>query len=116
MHECVLSARRYVARGVRALDFAKALIDHGMHPPTVYFPQIVPEALMIEPTETESKETLDRFIAALLELADLAERNPGALRASPRSTPVGRLDEVAAARHPDLRWTPTVSAQKGERQ
>jgi len=114
MHEFVLSAKKTAARGVRALDFAKALIDRGFHPPTVYFPLIVPEALMIEPTETESRETLDRFIKTMLDLADLAERDPEALRSAPRTTPVGRLDEVAAARRPDLRWRPP--AERGPAQ
>ncbi len=115
MHECVFSAKSFAAKGVHALDFAKALIDRGLHPPTVYFPLIVPEALMIEPTETETRETLDRFVDALLELADLADRDPEALHAAPRTTPVGRLDEVAAARHPDLRWRPpAISSHLGD--
>jgi glycine dehydrogenase subunit 2 len=103
LHECVLSAARQAERGVRALDIAKALIDRGFHPPTVYFPLVVKEALMIEPTETESKEELDRFIAAMLEIADLAERDPARFRTMPETTPVCRPDEVKAAR--DLRLT-----------
>jgi len=102
MHECVLSASRQAKKGVRAMDIAKALIDRGFHPPTVYFPLTVPEAIMVEPTETESKETLDEFIAALVEIARLAEEDPEAIKSCPKTTPVGRLDEVAAARKPDL--------------
>ncbi len=101
-HECVLSAARQAKHGVRALDIAKALIDRGFHPPTVYFPLTVPEALMIEPTETESKETLDQFIAAMIEIAGLAEREPDRIKACPVNTPVDRLDEARAARKPDL--------------
>ncbi len=102
MHEFVLSASRQKALGVRALDIAKALIDRGFHPPTVYFPLVVDEALMIEPTETESKEMLDAFADAMVEIARLAESDPDALHAAPVSTPVRRLDEVAAARKPRL--------------
>ncbi len=101
-HECVLSAARQATRGVHAMDIAKALIDRGMHPPTVYFPLTVPEAIMIEPTETESKETLDEFIAAMTEIAALGKANPGEVTKCPTSTPVGRLDDVRAARQPDL--------------
>ena len=101
-HEFVLSASRQAKNGVRALDIAKALIDRGFHPPTVYFPLIVPEAMMIEPTETESKEVLDAFIAAMIEIAELAESSPAEITACPRTTPVGRLDETLAARKPDL--------------
>ena len=105
MHECVFSAARQAKRGVRAIDIAKALIDRGFHPPTVHFPLIVKEALMIEPTETESKETLDAFIDAMIEIAKLAESDPAALTGAPVTTPVGRLDEAKAAREPDLRWS-----------
>ncbi len=101
-HEFVLSASRQAERGVRALDIAKALIDRGYHPPTVYFPLIVAEAMMVEPTETESKETLDAFIAAMIEIAELAQSNPDELKGCPRTTVVGRLDETLAARKPDL--------------
>ncbi|NMA43456.1 MAG: aminomethyl-transferring glycine dehydrogenase subunit GcvPB [Oligosphaeraceae bacterium] len=103
MHECVLSASRQGAKGVRALDIAKALLDKGFHAPTVYFPLIVPEALMIEPAETESKQTLDDFCEAMIDIAKQAEENPEALKNAPLSTPVGRLDEVGAARNPILR-------------
>ena len=101
-HECVFSASRQVPKGVHAADVAKGLIDRGFHPPTVYFPLTVPEAMMIEPTETESRQTLDAFIEAMIEIARLAETDPATLTGAPRTTPVGRLDEVAAARRPDL--------------
>ncbi len=104
MHEFVISARRQKALGVRTLDIAKRLIDFGFHPPTVYFPLIVEEAMMIEPTETESKETLDCFIEALVAIAREVEENPETVKAAPASTGVGRLDEVAAARQPRLHW------------
>lgn len=102
MHEFILSAARQADGGVCALDIAKALIDYGFHPPTVYFPLIVKEALMIEPTETESKETLDAFIQAMREIAEKAETAPDEVRAAPRKTPVNRPDEVKAAREVDL--------------
>lgn len=85
-------------------DIAKALIDRGYHPPTVYFPLIVPEAMMIEPTETESRETLDGFIAAMLDIAREARENPESLHSAPVTTPVGRPDEVAAARKPVVKY------------
>lgn len=101
-HECVLSAIRQAKAGVRALDIAKALIDYGFHPPTIYFPLTVKECLMIEPTETESKETLDAFCDAMIEIARLAEEDPESLHDTPRTTPVSRLDEVKAARELDV--------------
>jgi len=104
MHEFVASAARQKALGVRALDIAKRLIDYGFHPPTVYFPLIVAEALMIEPTETESVETLDAFAEALLAIAREAESDPEIVRTAPHNTPVTRLDETAAARNMELRW------------
>jgi len=104
MHEVVFSGKRQKAKGVRTLDIAKRLLDYGFHPPTIYFPLIVDEALMIEPTETESKETLDTFIDAMKEIAKEADEDPGILHTAPHNTPVRRLDETAAARHPDLRW------------
>jgi glycine dehydrogenase subunit 2 len=104
MHECVLSALRQVKNGVHALDIAKYLIDKGFHPPTIYFPLIVKEAMMIEPTETESKEIIDSFIEAMIEAANFAESNPEVLRSSPAKMPVKRLDETKAAREPNLRW------------
>jgi glycine cleavage system P protein (glycine dehydrogenase) subunit 2 len=104
MHEVVFSGRRQKAKGVHTLDIAKRLLDYGLHPPTVYFPLIVEEALMIEPTETESKQTLDTFIEAMKEIARDAEENPDVLHTAPHNTPVRRLDDVRAARNPDLRW------------
>ena len=104
MHEFVLSATNLKEQGVRALDVAKALIDRGFHPPTVYFPLTVPEAMMIEPTETETRETLDEFAAAMIEIAEQARNNPDSLHESPTKAGVRRLDEVKAARQPVLRW------------
>jgi glycine dehydrogenase subunit 2 len=100
MHEFV--AQGDLAEGVHTLDVAKRLIDYGFHPPTIYFPLIVPEALMIEPTETEAKETLDEFAAVLLKIAEEAREEPSLLLSAPTTTPVGRLDEVSAARNPTL--------------
>jgi glycine dehydrogenase subunit 2 len=105
-HEFVLSGSRQLQYGVRTLDMAKRLMDFGIHPPTVYFPLIVPEAIMIEPTETEAKETLDNFIAVMRQIAQEAKDNPEELHSAPHHTPVGRLDEVRAAREPILRWKP----------
>ncbi|MDP2726924.1 MAG: aminomethyl-transferring glycine dehydrogenase subunit GcvPB [Dehalococcoidia bacterium] len=104
MHETVLSASRQKALGVRAWDIAKRLLDYGFYAPTVYFPLIVQEALMIEPTETESRETMDAFAEALLAIAREAEENPAMVQEAPHTTRLGRLDEVAAARKPKLRW------------
>ncbi len=104
MHEFVLSAGRQKKHGVKALDIAKRLIDKGFHPPTIYFPLIVDEALMIEPTETEPKETLEAFARAMIEIADEAERDPQLLRDAPTSAPLRRLDETLAARKPVLRY------------
>ncbi|MBI5656037.1 MAG: aminomethyl-transferring glycine dehydrogenase subunit GcvPB [Geobacter sp.] len=102
MHECVFSASRQLQHDVHAIDIAKFLIDKGYHPPTVYFPLIVREAIMIEPTETESKETLDAFIAVMREAALLAGTDPDALKKAPLTTPVGRLDETKAAREQNV--------------
>ncbi len=107
MHEVVLSASRQKKQGVRGLDIAKRLLDYGFHAPTMYFPLIVDEALMIEPTETESKETLDAFIEALLAIAKEASTDPDLVRNAPYTTPISRLDEARAARQPDLRWHPS---------
>lgn len=104
MHEFVVSTKRYKELGVRALDIAKKILDYGVHPPTVYFPLIVEEALMIEPTETETKETLDEFAGILREIATLAENDPEAVKRAPTRTPVQRVDEFRAARYPILRW------------
>jgi glycine dehydrogenase subunit 2 len=128
MHEFVLSARPLKREyGITALDVAKRLMDYGFHPPTVYFPLVVPEALMIEPTETEAKETLDAFADAMIDIAREAADDPDAIRHAPHDRPVMRLDEVLAAKravvkyefdqHPDLRpgagEPPQLEAQKG---
>jgi len=103
-HEFVLSGKRQKKLGVRTLDIAKRLLDFGYHPPTVYFPLIVEECLMIEPTETESKETLDQFIEVMIQIAKEAEESPEVVQEAPHKTVVGRLDEVTAARKPVLRY------------
>jgi glycine dehydrogenase subunit 2 len=128
MHEFVLSARNLKREhGVSALDVAKRLMDYDFHPPTIYFPLIVPEALMVEPTETEAKETLDAFVAAMRAIAREAAAEPDLVKEAPHDRPVKRLDEVKAAKraivkfgfdeHPDLSGTPSegeaVEAQKG---
>ncbi|MBC5811441.1 MAG: aminomethyl-transferring glycine dehydrogenase subunit GcvPB [Candidatus Eremiobacteraeota bacterium] len=106
-HEFIASAQRLKRdTGVRALDIAKALLDRGYHAPTIYFPLLVPECIMIEPTETESKETLDGFVAALREIVELAHTDPQKILDAPINTVVGRIDETRAARQPDLRWWP----------
>ena len=104
-HEFVLSGKlQKEQHGVRTLDIAKRLLDYGVHAPTIYFPLNVDEALMIEPTETETKETLDAFIAAMRRIAEEAENDPESLKSAPHYTPVRRLDEARAARQPILRW------------
>lgn len=105
MHECVFSADRQKEKGVSALDIAKYLIDKGIHPPTVYFPLIVREALMVEPTETESKDAIDEFISEMIEAARLAETHPEKFADLPETTPVQRVDEVKAARDLNLKWS-----------
>ena len=105
MHEFVLSARTMKREhGCTALDVAKRLMDYGFHPPTIYFPLIVPEALMIEPTETEAKETLDAFCDAMLAIAREAEEEPQTLKEAPHHRPVRRLDEVRAAKNPVVKY------------
>ncbi|MGI6084521.1 MAG: aminomethyl-transferring glycine dehydrogenase subunit GcvPB [Acetivibrionales bacterium] len=104
MHEFVLSAQKQAKNGITALEIAKNLLDEGIHPPTVYFPLIVNEAMMIEPTETESPETLDAFIEVMRRLAEQAQEDPESLKHAPKTTYVSRLDEVKAARIPVLRW------------
>ncbi|MCJ7509703.1 MAG: aminomethyl-transferring glycine dehydrogenase subunit GcvPB, partial [Dehalococcoidia bacterium] len=111
MHEVVFSGSRQRAKGVHTLDIAKRLIDYGFHPPTVYFPLIVDEALMIEPTETESKEALDAFCDALLAIAREAEEEPQVVKEAPHTAPIGRLDEATAARRPVLRWRREVGSE-----
>jgi len=95
--------------GVRTLDIAKRLLDKGFHAPTIYFPLLVPECLLIEPTETESREALDGFIEAMVEIAHEAREQTETVREAPHTTPVRRLDEVRAARHLDLAWRPDAA-------
>jgi glycine dehydrogenase subunit 2 len=105
MHEFVISARRLKREhGITALDVAKRLMDYGIHPPTVYFPLVVPEALMIEPTETEPKERLDDFVDAMQAIARESAESPELLKEAPHGRPVRRLDEVRAAKQPVLRY------------
>jgi glycine dehydrogenase subunit 2 len=112
MHEFVLSGRRQKREhGVRTLDIAKRLLDYGVHAPTIYFPLIVEEAIMIEPTETESRQTLDAFADALIRVADECRVDPELVKSAPHHTVVTRLDEVAAARKPNLRWRPRTEAE-----
>jgi glycine dehydrogenase subunit 2 len=105
MHEFVLSARQLKREhGVTALDVAKRLMDYGIHPPTIYFPLVVPEALMVEPTETEPKERLDDFVEAMRRIAQEAAESPEVLHEAPHGRPVRRLDEVRAAKQPVVRF------------
>ncbi|MHB8174223.1 MAG: aminomethyl-transferring glycine dehydrogenase subunit GcvPB [Nitrospirota bacterium] len=104
MHECVFSATRQKDKGIRAMDVAKRLLDFGFHAPTVYFPLVVDEAIMIEPTETESRETLDAFIDAMIKIDDEAAADPESLKNAPHTTELSRLDETEAARHPIIRY------------
>ena len=106
-HEFIVTLRKLKEEtGVTAMDLAKRLLDKGFHAPTTYFPLLVPECLLIEPTETESRETLDGFVAAMKEILAEARTNPGLVKSAPHTTPVRRLDDVKAARELDLRWTP----------
>ncbi len=98
MHECVFSAATQAKKGARALDIAKALLDHGFHAPTVYFPLTIKESLMIEPTETESKQTMDAFCDAMIAISEIIDNDPESMHAAPTTTPVGRLNEVKAAK------------------
>ena len=100
MHEFVVQADRFLNVDVKALDIAKRLLDYGMHAPTVYFPQIVKECFLIEPTESESKQTLDQFILCLKKIVAEIIENPEIVKLAPTLTPVGRLDEVRAAKNP----------------
>ena len=113
MHECVFTDQFQEKHHVSTLDIAKRLIDYGFHPPTIYFPLVVKGALMMEPTETESKESLDRFIETMIAIAEEAEQNPDLLRQAPQKVKVRRLDEVLAARKPKLRWNaPSPGGEK----
>ncbi len=104
MHEFVLSGAKQKKQGASTLDMAKRLLDFGYHAPTIYFPLIVAEAIMIEPTETESKETLDEFADALIKIAEEVEQNPNLVKNAPHTTPVSRLDDVKAIKEPDIRY------------
>jgi glycine dehydrogenase subunit 2 len=106
LHEVILTDRNLESHGVKTLDLAKRLLDYGFHPPTVYFPLIVPGAIMIEPTETESKAELDAFVEAMRAIAKEAGEDPDLVRSAPHETPIGRLDEATAARRPCLRYRP----------
>lgn len=110
MHECILTAQEHKKKGVRALDISKRLIDYGFHPPTNYFPLIVPECMMIEPTETESKQTLDEFCDAMIAICGEVDTNPDLLHAAPAHQVVGRLDEAKAVKLLDVKWTPESTA------
>ena len=106
LHEFVASGVKQKTKGVKVLDIAKALLDYGFHAPTIYFPNNVPEAMMIEPTESETKETLDRFVDVMLEINEKINTDPDSIRQAPINTPVTRLDETKANRELDLKWTP----------
>ncbi len=116
MHEFVLSGNRQKRNGVKTVDIAKRLLDFGVHPPTTYFPLIVPEALMIEPTETESKESLDFFIDAMLQIADESKDKPEYVTSAPHTTEYKRLDDVGANRNLNLRWTTPTPASAEARE
>jgi glycine dehydrogenase subunit 2 len=111
MHEFVFSGNRQKKNGVKTLDIAKRLLDFGVHPPTTYFPLVVPEALMIEPTETESKESLDYFISAMLQIADEAESTPDVVTNAPHTTEFKRFDEAGANRNLNLRWRTVLAPE-----
>jgi glycine dehydrogenase (decarboxylating) beta subunit (EC 1.4.4.2) len=107
MHECVLTGRDYKEYGVKTLDIAKRLIDYGFHPPTIYFPHFEPyaqETIMIEPTESEGKETIDEFIDAMIKISEEAKTNPQLLKEAPHTTYVSRPDEVKATKEPILTY------------
>jgi glycine dehydrogenase subunit 2 len=106
MHEVVISDKHLKDTHVTTLDVAKRMMDHGFHPPTVYFPLVVEGAMLIEPTETETKQTLDEFVAALKTISDEAQSQPELVKSAPHTTRLRRLDETRAARKPVLRWTP----------
>jgi glycine dehydrogenase subunit 2 len=107
MHEFVISTAGVAGKGGTALNIAKRILDFGMHPPTIYFPLIVPEALMVEPTETEDLRTLDAFVAVMEQIDREIRDDPEVVRTAPHTTPVRRPDETRAARHPVLRWSPS---------
>ena len=107
MHEVVFSDKLQAKKGVKTMDIAKRLIDYGFHPYTTAFPLIVPGAMMIEPTESESKQECDLFVDAMRAIAEEAATNPELVKTAPHATRISRLDEVGAARKPVLRWKPT---------
>jgi glycine dehydrogenase subunit 2 len=109
MHECVFSDRNLQDYDVHTLDVAKRLLDYGFYAPTIYFPLVVKGALMIEPTETETRETLDEFVDAMLKIAEEARTDPALVREAPHETRWTRLDETRAARRPVLRWRPPAA-------
>jgi glycine dehydrogenase subunit 2 len=111
LHEVVFDDKLQKATGVTTMDVAKRLIDHGFHPPTIYFPLVVHGALMIEPTETEPKEVLDAFVDAMRAIAEEAKTDPDAVRAAPTRPVRARLDETRAARKPVLRWKPGMKVE-----
>jgi glycine dehydrogenase subunit 2 len=104
MHECVFTDKYQEEYSVNTLDIAKRLIDYGFHPPTIYFPLVVVGAMMIEPTESESRETLDQFIEAMISISEEAKKEPGLLKNAPVRSKITRVDEVTAARRPILKW------------
>jgi glycine dehydrogenase subunit 2 len=108
MHECVLTDKFLQPHHVSTLDVAKRLLDYGFYAPTIYFPLVVKGALMIEPTETESKETLDAFVTAMAQILSEASQEPERVTSAPHTMPVRRLDDVRAAKHLDLTWKPTA--------
>ena len=115
MHEFVMTLEQMKHQiGVTAMDVAKALLDYGIHPPTMYFPLIVHEALMVEPTETESRETLDEAVAAFREIYEKAKENPEQMHEAPVTTYIRRPDEVRAARKPVLRWEFSQASEDGK--
>jgi glycine dehydrogenase subunit 2 len=112
MHEFVMAATRQKKKGVRALDIAKRMLDYGVHAPTIYFPLTVEEAMMVEPTETESKETLDAFVDVMRKIEHEIQESPNLVLDAPHTTPISRIDEVRAARQPDLRYRHAETAPK----
>jgi glycine dehydrogenase subunit 2 len=106
MHEVVFSGKRQKEKGVHTRDIAKRLLDFGFHAPTIYFPLVVDEAIMIEPTETESMQTLDSFVDAMIKIAEEVETDPETVKTAPHHTHLSRLDETEAARHPVIRYRP----------
>ena len=107
MHEIIISDKHLKETGVTTMDVAKRLMDYGFHPPTVYFPLVVKGAMLIEPTETETRQTLDEFIQALRSIDEEAKHNPELVTGAPNLTRLRRLDETRSARHPVLRWNPS---------